>query len=83
MNFINFRGLGKAESELLSNFEFETLLRQAAAAKRSTKGASRWRAYESLKRRLDQICGWSSRDPQYGPEHWEAGIRMLARVMGV
>lgn len=83
MDFIQPQGLRKHEAALLTKPAFKNLLRRAASARASTRGAGRWRAYEQLKRELDGICGWSSRNPEFGPEHWEAGIRMLARTMGV
>jgi hypothetical protein len=83
MNHIVPHGAGKAESELLTNQAFKSLLLRAAAARASTRGAGRWRAYEQLKRELDRICGWSSRNPEYGPEHFEAGLRMLTKALEV
>jgi hypothetical protein len=83
VNHIVPHGVGKAESALSTNQAFKSLLLRAAAARASTRGAGRWRAYEQLKRQLDGICGWSSRNPEYGSEHWEAGIRMLSKAMGV
>lgn len=83
MNLIVPHGVGKAETELLTNQAFKSLLRRAAAARASTRGAGRWQAYEQLKRQLDHICGWSSRNPAMTPEHYQAGLRMLTRTMGV
>jgi hypothetical protein len=83
MNFIVPHGVRKAESELLTNPQFKSLLLRAAAARASTRGAGRWRAYETLKRQLDCICGWSSRDPAMTPEHYQAGLRMLTKALEV
>lgn len=45
--------------------------------------SSRWQAYEALKRRLDRICGWSSRNPYVGAEDYDNAIRMLIKVLGI
>jgi hypothetical protein len=70
---------GPVEQALLTNSEFKRLLRRAAAV----TGRNRFREYELLKRQLSFICGWHCRNPAYGPEHYQAGIRMLCRVMEV
>jgi hypothetical protein len=79
MNSTTPAACGKVQTELLANNEFKSLLRRAAAV----RGRNRLRQYEQLKRQMDRICGWSSRNPAYGPEHWEAAIRMLSKVLGV
>jgi len=79
MNSTTPAACGKVQTELLANNEFKLLLRRAAAV----RGRDRLRQYEVFKRQLDRICGWSSRNPAYGPEHWEAAIRMLSKVLGV
>jgi hypothetical protein len=79
MDFTHWKNCGKVERELLTNSRFILLLRRAAAV----SGRNRFREYEQLKRQLSTICGWHCRNPAYGPEHYQAGIRMLCRVMEV
>jgi hypothetical protein len=84
MNHSAPHGLREPESYLLTKAEFKTLLAYAAGERKRTRSKlGRWKSYERLKRQLDKICGWSCRDPQMGPQHWEAGVRMLCQKLGV
>jgi hypothetical protein len=64
--------------ELQDVFRYAWIVRRDHRSKRA-----RWQAYEALKRRLDRVCGWSSRNPAVGPEDYDNAIRMLIRELGI
>jgi hypothetical protein len=61
------------------------LLKYAAELKQSQRRHSdRYRNYEKLKRLLLPMAGWYSKDPETAtPDHYDAGVRLIARVIGV
>ena len=64
--------------------EVQAVLRHAWHIRRTVRGKrAKWQAYERLKRRIDRICGWSSRNPYVGAEDYDNAIRMLVRELGI
>jgi hypothetical protein len=64
--------------ELQDVFRYASIVRRDHRSKRA-----RWQAYEQLKRRVDRICGWSSRSPHVGAGDYDNAIRSLIEVLGI
>ena len=75
----------EVEKQLLTKPYFISLLQHAAELKQSQRRHSdRWRNYEKLKRLLMPIAGWHSKDPETATsDHYDAGVRLIAKVIGV
>jgi hypothetical protein len=70
--------------QLQQYIELQDVFRCAWLIRREHRGRrARWQAYERLKRQIDRICGWSSRNPHVGADDYDNAIRLLITTLGV